>query len=329
MHVTDAQELALREWEAFDKAHPAPTFTARPAWARAWCEANNGVEPMPMRCTFDDGGSLIVPLIRERTRFGWRVATGMPWNESIVILGSNGHIAGNERCVTALRFIASRVASGSLTITLWPLCAQGEICMDGTDRRDEVSVIDLADGAEAAIERIDGRTRRMAGQAARKGVTCSRADPDGDLNVYFGILEDAAKRWGRDRPTITRALLEGVFAHAGNDAELWLAYYNRNPIAGGVVLYGGSQNHEMYFWSAAMRGDSTQLRPSNALNLTLIRAAAERGARWYNMGSSFGLPGVAEFKDRLGARRVGYRTQSLQSPLYRAYTAIRAAVHLG
>jgi hypothetical protein len=284
---------------------------------------------MPIRCALDDGSAVIVPLLREKSRFGWRIAIGMPWNESIVVLDDGGAIASNERCVTALRYIGKHVAPGSLTFTLWPLCEQGAVDLHASSRVDEVSVIDLSEGADAAIARMDGRARRMAGQALRRGVTCERATHDDAIAAYVEILEDSARRWGRDGPSISRALLEAVFAHGGGDAELWFAYHGGRPIAGGVALYGGSENAEMYFWSAAMRAETAQLRPSNALNVALLHAAATRGVHWYNLGSSFGLPGVAEFKDRLGARRVAYRTQSLQSASFRAYAALRAAAHLG
>lgn len=329
MRVTAAERIAMHDWEQFDREHPSPVFTARPAWARAWCEANAGVEPMPMRCEFDDGSSVIVPLLREKSRLRWKIATGMPWNESIVILESDGHIASNERCVAALDHLSSCVVPDSLTVTLWPLCEQGRIDLQASTLVDEVSVIDLQEGADAAIARMDGRTRRMAGQAARRGVTCARAEGEDALGRYAEMLDDSAKRWGRDRPSISEALLKCVLAHARNDAELWFAYCGDRPIAGGVALYGGSENAEMYFWSAAMLAEHAHLRPSNALNVALLRRAAERGARWYNLGSSFGLQGVREFKDRLGAQRVRYGTQSVQSASFRAYAALRAAVHLG
>jgi len=51
----------------------------------------------------------------------------------------------------------------------------------------------------------------------------------------------------------------------------------------------------------------------------LMRAAAERGMQWYNLGSSEGLPGVARFKADLGARDIPYgevRTAGLRFTIY-------------
>jgi hypothetical protein len=73
-----------------------------------------------------------------------------------------------------------------------------------------------------------------------------------------------------------------------------------------------------------MRSDFGTLRPSNALNVALITAAARRGVRWYNLGESEGLPGVARFKQGLGATTIAYSTWRRERPSYALYSALRA-----
>jgi lipid II:glycine glycyltransferase (peptidoglycan interpeptide bridge formation enzyme) len=94
-------------------------------------------------------------------------------------------------------------------------------------------------------------------------------------------------------------------------------------LGGGVVFYGAS---EFFFWSAAMLAEFGRLRPSNALNFALMRAAADRGMSWYNLGSSEGLPGVARFKSDLGAQGVEYRDVALARARFKLYRTVRRAI---
>ena len=72
-----------------------------------------------------------------------------------------------------------------------------------------------------------------------------------------------------------------------------------------------------------MDADYGKLRPSNALNFALLRAAADRGMEFYNLGSSEGLPGVAKFKENLGARDVQYGWYKTSRPAFKLYTGVR------
>jgi lipid II:glycine glycyltransferase (peptidoglycan interpeptide bridge formation enzyme) len=65
------------------------------------------------------------------------------------------------------------------------------------------------------------------------------------------------------------------------------------------------------------------LRPSNALNFALMRAAAARGMLWYNLGSSEGLPGVARFKDNLGAMEIPYHEIRVERRPFKIYANVR------
>jgi hypothetical protein len=166
-----------------------------------------------------------------------------------------------------------------------------------------------------------GVTRRMVGQAIRRGVSCElqAADRRG-LDLYYDMLREASTGWGLTQPTISRVLLDAVAARGGEDVELWFAMLEGEPIAGGVVLFGSD---ELFFWSAAMRREFSRFRPSNALNARLIERACERRVRWYNLGASEGLSGVERFKTDLGAVGIPYSRLTARTPAYRAYLALR------
>ena len=77
-----------------------------------------------------------------------------------------------------------------------------------------------------------------------------------------------------------------------------------------------------------MRQAFSHLRPSNALNVALIEAAAERKLHWYNLGASEGLPGVERFKRGLGAKNVPYTQLHHQSLRLNMYTRLRSSLQL-
>ena len=85
-------------------------------------------------------------------------------------------------------------------------------------------------------------------------------------------------------------------------ARLFTAVYRDQPIAHIFVVLGGK--YAFYHYGVARR-DFLNLRPNNLLH----KAAIEReDIHVYNLGSSRGLPGVEEFKRRMGARK--YETLS-------------------
>jgi len=241
----------------------------------------------------------------------------MPLGSYTCALSLEGSLAGDRAVAAAVTALADQ--SDVLTLALWPL-GHGAIATECLGHWQETSVIDLRDGAEAAIARFKGVTRRMAGQAARRGVKCAVSKPEEGIDLYYAMLCGSARRGGLAAPSISRARLGAVVRAAGGDAELWFARLDGEPIAGGVVLYG---SEELFFWSAAMREEFSYLRPSNALNVALIKTAAERGLRWYNWGASVGLPGVALFKRSLGAERLGYRSYTFHSRRYALFRRLK------
>jgi GNAT acetyltransferase-like protein len=317
--VVRVRPFDVDAWKALDRV-PAPTFQARPGWALALCEANPSFAPGPVACEFDDGATCVVPLVRVRGRLGWRVYSGTPLGGYTAVLSTDGTHADAAHTRAAYRAVLASNAH-SVALTPWPLdgCDLGGLGGSAVHR--ETSVIDLADGADAALARMDGNTRRMAGQALRRGVHCERARGEDAVDRYYAMLEESAIRWGRQRPTFPKRMLASLVAHGGDDVEIWFATFEGEAIAGGVMLYGSA---EANFWSAAMRSDFGTLRPSNALNVALITASAQRGVRWYNLGESEGLPGVARFKQGLGAKTIPYATWRREHAAYRLFCTVRA-----
>jgi len=255
-------------------------------------------------------------------RLGWRELVGMPLGTYTCALRDDGTLASSREFEAAIAAI-SRTCD-ALTLIPWPL---GAVPAGFSTRRTshETAVIDVSNGAEEALRGVAGVSRRMAGQAERRGVTCAPLRSALGVTTYYSMLREAAERWGLAKPPFPQELLEGLVAYGGTDVEIWFAQCDNHPIAGGVIVFG---SQELFFWSAAMRQAFSHLRPSNSLNFALIEAAAERKLHWYNLGASEGLPGVERFKRGLGAKNVPYTQLHYQSLRFNAYTRLRSSLRL-
>lgn len=310
------EQLSIEEWRAFDAAHPAPTFFARPAWAISLAETYNNADPAPLRIRVSGEPALIVPMMRMRGGvLPWREYRAFPLGGYTCFLTESGTPASEAHCNRAVAELR-RFADCS-TIIPWPLA--GRPSAPGA-KMHETSVVNLSNGIDAALSGVAGIFRRMAGQAERRGVVCAPSTDSNAVDTYYELLEASAKRWGLEHPAIPKNLIAALVTHGGKDVEIWFAHAEGRAIGGGVVFYGAS---EFFFWSAAMLAEYGRLRPSNALNFALMRAAADRGMLWYNLGSSEGLPGVAKFKDNLGAIDIPYEEIRLEAPPFKLFLNVR------
>ncbi len=313
------ERFSIAEWEAFDRAYPAPTFFARPAWTLALCDASPQLKPAPLRVRVGRR-TLIVPAVLSPARLGLRDVLAFPMGAYTCVLDESGLPVDAVVASQAIAEIAR--ISDRARIVCWPLAEQ-PLVPRAKRTEYETAVIDCSEGFDSVVAGIRGVTRRMAGQAERRGVQLRLADGGiASVEAYYDILKEASKGWGLDRPPITEALLKAVARRGGNDVEIWFAEVDSEPIAGGVVLFGSD---ELFFWSAAMRRAHSQYRPSNALNLRLLQSACDRGVRWYNLGASEGLAGVERFKSDLGAIAKPYAVYTTQSRKFHIYERVLRA----
>ena len=311
--------LPVADWIAFDRAHPAPTFFARPAWALALARAFPHLQPAALQVTLSGERRVLLPACTHRGFAGTRHVSAFPLGAYTVALRDDGSVATAADATEAVAAIAR--AYDSVELNCWPF-ATFNVAAECAHFV-EAAVLDLAGGIDAALVHMDGRFRRTAGQAERRGVRCSIETGPQALEAYYALLAESAARWGLAAPSISRALLDAVAEYGGDDVEFWFARRGADCAAGGVMLYGAQ---EAFFWTAAMRTEFAALRPSNALNLALINRSVERGAIWFNMGASEGLPGVAHFKKQLGTYAVPYRVLRTSTGVYRAARKLRAVL---
>jgi hypothetical protein len=298
------ETLSFDAWERRDARYPAPTFFARPAWALALASTYAHLHPFPVSVEPSPGRRFFIPLMKvDGGTLRWRELVGMPLGAYTCVTADDGSIAGTADFSCVLQQLED--ACDSIAVTPWPL-ADSTSPPGWSARRHATACIDL----ETACVRPE----------RNRGITCEPCFAPDRSKRYYELLCEASVRWGRAEPPFPKRFLDALLSHGGADVEIWFARHGETPLAGGVVLYGAS---ELFFWSAAMRREHVRRRPSNALNLALAASAVQRGLRWYNLGSSEGLPGVDRFKRSVGASHLAYAELRHERPLFSAYSWAR------
>jgi len=310
--------IDVEAWEELNEQYAPPTFYARPAWAKAIAQVFPQFTPATMRCQLDDGTDAIVPLMRESSgRLRWKVYHGMPFGSYTAVLGHGKPVKPS---------LAARVFEGLLTLGdsvrlhPWPL-TKPTVNPANVWNVEETSIIDISGGVEAALSRIGSKSKRMAGQARRRGVSCSIERGAAAIDLYYGLLEEASRdRWHLETPRLPKEFIQQVSIEGKDSVEIWVARFLGEPVGAGIALYG---SEEVLLWTTVMRHGMENLKPHNILHADIIEHAARRGLLWYNLGSSAGLAGVLRFKASLGATSLPYDVLGHESSLYRTGKAIR------
>ncbi|HXW50843.1 MAG TPA: GNAT family N-acetyltransferase [Candidatus Acidoferrales bacterium] len=307
----------VADWLALDRRSPAPTFFARPAWALAIERCFPNFHPAPLACRLPDGIEAVVPLTLAQGRARWSLYQGMPFDGYTAVLTADG-LLPSERAAQVAREVLG--AGDEVLLNLWPL---QKFAVGGANVRiaAETSALSLGGTLEGALAAISPKSRRMAGQAQRKGAVCAIESGPGSATAYHRLLTEAAtERWGRSAPTIEERFLASVVEFGADAVEIWLVRYEGEPVSGGVALYG---SREVSLWTTATRPGLEILRPHNLLHASIMERAGARGIEWYNLNSSSGLEGVLRFKKALGATLIPYEIVGRRRPLYRAYRTLR------
>jgi hypothetical protein len=260
----------------------------------------------------------VVPLSHARSRLGFNIYQGMPFDGYTAVLGDNGLLNGKEAAEIVERLLQS--TGDEVLLNLWPFQTLA-ITNANVRIAAETSALEMSGAPSSDRTRLAPKSRRMAGQAIRKGATCGRESGPEAVETYYALFCLAAtERWHRSSPTIRKEFLQEVVTRGGEDAEIWIVRYQGEPISGGVALYGC---REVSLWTTATKPGMEILRPHNLLHMTIMEHAAARGVHWYNLNSSSGLEGVLRFKKALGAGYFPYEIVGRRSLRFRLAKALR------
>ena len=309
------ERWSLKQWQSFEAQHAAPIFHARLAWAVALHDTNPEIVPAPHVLRLPSGETVFLPLVRSSGgRLPWRCFEGVPQGHN-VFLTMDGKAVEGELLREALDAL-SRCSVDSLVLNLWPALNVLKP-PNWSARYFSASVLDLSLGAEAALARMSSVARRLGEHSRKAGIVCF---PQSDAGAVHRFYDLQPERWAKTHALVGQRFLHTLVKHAPRDVEIWFAYHEGRAIAGAVVLFG---SHEAYIWLTAVVPDVMPLRPLSLMHMCGVQAAAARGLRWYNLGSSENLPDVQRLKAALGAPAVPFARLTLEKGVFRLYRQLR------
>ena len=153
------------------------------------------------------------------------------------------------------------------------------------------------DAAEAEIyHAFASKTRYNIRLAQRKGVTIreyagTEPIPEATLDSFASLMETTGRR---DHFQVRgKEYFRGLLTALGDDARLFMAYYENQPIAGTIEIFCGRKAWYLYGASA---NDHRDTMPNYLLQWTMIRRAMARGCALYDFR---GVPGNPSAEDPL------------------------------
>ena len=162
--------------------------------------------------------------------------------------------------------------------------------------RSVAPVLDLGRGEKAIWADYDQQLRRSVRRAGKAGVVVQRGLAH--FNTFFDLYTRQSREWSlpwhhqRDR-------LESMLGVLGDQAEIWIASYEGQPLCTQLALY--QPGRDMHFWISGARPESRPLAAYHFLLNAIILDAARRGFMECHFGSSLGNPEVEHFKLAYGA----------------------------
>ena len=281
-----------RSWEAAvrDAVHVPPG--ALPAVARALAGSRPRAEAGAVLVE-GQGGAVVLPHVRVEGRLGWgceAMPHGIPCGP-ITVEGQPGPLDGDD--------LRRTLGAQQLRVYVHHSLADAY-----EDRPHATHVVDLSGDAPVS----DGyrqRARRKLRAAANAGVETQVCGADDSARV-FEVLASAAET--EERPSHPAPVIDAVLA--SGCAFGVLATHEGRDISAALFLVSSL---EALYWLGGTLPDAKELSPGYATIDAAIHHARENACLAVNLGASYGLPGVAHFKEGFGARPVTYPSLSSRS----------------
>ena len=306
--MTSVVQLEAADWDTELEATGSPfRFSHRAAAGEALEAAYPSYRHQPCRVDYDDGGSLLFPLVRiERRLKALTIVAGMP-------LGLEGTPVVRSGRATAAHLQALFDALGACGRLELHGGTSGSPPEIGMTTAGSTHVLDLTLGFDAIWNNsFSAKTRNMCRKAERGGLSVAMDCSTDAITAYASLYRLSAVGWGYREPPYPDALFEMLLAT--DHAELWVARVDGEIVAGAVMLLG---SEDLMYWSGAMNRDFRHVAPSNAIIRAVVETACARNLSYLDFGASSGLSGVEAFKRSFGAQPREYRSISLSTWRYR------------
>ncbi|MCC6652163.1 MAG: GNAT family N-acetyltransferase [Candidatus Eisenbacteria bacterium] len=306
-------DRAPEGWAALVAADPLSSPSHRPEVAAAFVAALPGFEQRFAAVERD--GHLIggAPLLVER-RGGARWLHALPMLLSAAPIARAGEHAEVDMAVaTAVADLAAELGAAGGE---WALYRPGAPVDDaacervgGETRWLEASVVDLAGGVEAALQRVSRKHRQAMRAARERGLRF--AEEPAALEGAYALHLAQSRAWGTHRALPLPLSRELLAAGGPQPAARLFTIRRQGELVSAALALDGP--HETFVWWSGTHLEGRRLNAFPLLLWGVVEWAAAAGRARVNLGASTGLQMVASFKSSMGAESVRYPVRWLDA----------------
>lgn len=189
-----------------------------------------------------------------------------------------------------------------------PAVAEAALALlPGRTRRVEAAVIPLAGGPDAALRRIDRKSRQSLQHTLARGLAF--AEEPAALEPAYALHLAQREEWGAAQ-ALPLELSHRLLAGTAPVARLFTVRDAGGLLSASLALDGP---HETFLWWSGTHRDGRRTHAFTRLVWGVVEWAAARGRARVDLGASSGLLGVAEFKRSLGAVGFDYPVRVIGS----------------
>lgn len=303
-------------WWEVARASTDATFFHTPLWHRLAETTFPECEDVTAAVELPGGGRAVLPLLRRRQGpGGLLIRTHSTFAECYGGLIADVALSAPTRALATRHLLHGHRPHFVLTGN--PLGEGRETAPARSRlRRRTAHILSLDAPFDELFAAFSESHRRSIAKGRDKGVTTRRGESLDDYRAYYGAYEASLERWGESATSrYPWTLFEQgwrLSREYPNRIALWLAEREERILAGAWMF---CWNGVTSYWHGAARDESLEVSATHVLMSDIIADACERGFRIFDMGSSGGHAGVAEFKRRFGARAVEFQQRIGEGPL--------------
>lgn len=292
-------------WDALLRADPGAAPSLEPRVAHALAQGLSGMHAEWL--CIEEGPTLLggAPALIERR-------AGARWLHALPMMLSGAPIArtgAHERVdLEVARAFAARLRTEGLAGGAWacyrpegpPVPGSALDALPGETRWVEAASIPLRGGPEAALGRIDRKSRQSLQQTLTRSLAF--AEEPAALEQAYALHLAQRVQWGAAR-ALPLELSRRLLAGADPAARLFTVRDHRGLLAATLTLDGP---HETFLWWSGTHRDGRRSQAFTRLVWGIVEWASARGRARVDLGASTGLGLVADFKRSLGAEGMRY-----------------------
>lgn len=299
------KQLSLEQWHNCLRQLDRYSYFVTPEFANAWAtHVWRDAQPMAWRVdAANQAWRLVVAMSTPSSRLGTQVLTAMPMGA----YGTAGQGTMPPRWQDRVMMELRRPHRDSIELTMDPMDEVGPAAAPGPHVVGTVQAwaIDLRQGyvhwQQHQLEKTVRRQLRLATEHGLRTVAAGDADVPLFLSLHARAMKppQGTTSGHHSEPFVRQLLLHSELG----EAKLYLTYLDSQPIAGGLQLRG---KQDALAWIGWLDREHAQLHANVHRHAQAIQDLCASGFTSYNLGAAPGLPSVAQFKRKLGAKPIDY-----------------------